>query len=230
MNVVLFPWYVMAFLLGQWACVRMALPQSSSSTDISAPCLSQLTLIDLVIYGSLEAVNIRGVRWSRALRPVFLINFPESRQVRIWFRIHKRVFFFFFYWSVVELQSCVNYCCTIKWLSYTFVCTFFFMFFSIMGRLWAQLPRGIEYNSVCYTVGPCCLSILCTPVCLPWWFSGKESSCQCRRRGLDPWFGKIPWKRKWQATPTFLPGKSLEQRSLAGYCPWGCKSQIRLSD
>ncbi|KAI4586979.1 hypothetical protein MJG53_004766 [Ovis ammon polii x Ovis aries] len=41
-----------------------------------------LTLIDLVIYASLEAVNIRGVRWSRALRPVFLINFPESRQIR----------------------------------------------------------------------------------------------------------------------------------------------------
>ncbi|KAI4546766.1 hypothetical protein MG293_003321 [Ovis ammon polii] len=45
-----------------------------------------LTLIDLVIYASLEAVNIRGVRWSRALRPVFLINFPESRQVRRAFR------------------------------------------------------------------------------------------------------------------------------------------------
>ncbi|KAF4016015.1 hypothetical protein G4228_008303 [Cervus hanglu yarkandensis] len=45
-----------------------------------------LTLIDLVIYASLEAVNIRGVRWSRALRPVFLINFPESRQIRRAFR------------------------------------------------------------------------------------------------------------------------------------------------
>ncbi|XP_047637167.1 two pore calcium channel protein 1-like isoform X2 [Phacochoerus africanus] len=45
-----------------------------------------LTLIDLIIYGSLEAVNIRAVRWSRALRPVFLINFPESRQIRRAFR------------------------------------------------------------------------------------------------------------------------------------------------
>ncbi|XP_026984814.1 two pore calcium channel protein 2-like [Sagmatias obliquidens] len=45
-----------------------------------------LTLIDLIIYGSLEAVNIHGVRWSRALRPVFLINFPESRQIRRAFR------------------------------------------------------------------------------------------------------------------------------------------------
>ena len=27
---------------------------------------------------------------------------------------------------------------------------------------------------------------------LPWWFSGKESSCQCRRHELAPWPGKIP--------------------------------------
>ena len=49
------------------------------------------------------------------------------------------------------------------------------------------------------------------------WLSGKESACQCRRRGFDPWLGKIPWRRKWQPTPVFLPGKSLGQRSLAGY-------------
>ena len=34
---------------------------------------------------------------------------------------------------------------------------------------------------------------------------------------------KIPWRRKWQPTPVFLPGKSHGQRSLAGYCPWGCR-------
>ena len=34
---------------------------------------------------------------------------------------------------------------------------------------------------------------------------------------------KIPWGRKWQATPVFLPGKSNGQRNLAGYSPWGHK-------
>ena len=34
---------------------------------------------------------------------------------------------------------------------------------------------------------------------------------------FDPWVGKIPWRRKWQPTPVFLPGKSCGQRSLAGY-------------
>ena len=33
----------------------------------------------------------------------------------------------------------------------------------------------------------------------------------------------FPWRRKWQSTPVFLPGKCHGQRSLAGYSPWGCK-------
>ena len=56
---------------------------------------------------------------------------------------------------------------------------------------------------------------------LPWWFSGKESACQCRRCRFDPWVGKIPWRRKWQPTPVLLSGKSHGQRSLAGYSSWG---------
>ena len=34
---------------------------------------------------------------------------------------------------------------------------------------------------------------------------------------FDTWIGKMPWKRKWQPTPVFLPGESHGQRSLAGY-------------
>ena len=33
----------------------------------------------------------------------------------------------------------------------------------------------------------------------------------------------MPWRRKWQPTPVFLPGESHGQRSLAGYSPWGHK-------
>ena len=39
----------------------------------------------------------------------------------------------------------------------------------------------------------------------------------------DPWVGKIPWRRKWQPTPVFLPRKYHGQRSLVGYSPWGRK-------
>ena len=55
---------------------------------------------------------------------------------------------------------------------------------------------------------------------------GKESACQCgkqKRRGLDPWVGKVPWRSAWQPTPVFLPGEPHGQRSLAGYSPQGCK-------
>ena len=50
-----------------------------------------------------------------------------------------------------------------------------------------------------------------------------QSVCPCRRHGFHPWVGKIPWRRKWQPTPVLLPGKSHEQRSLAGYSPWGLR-------
>ena len=37
--------------------------------------------------------------------------------------------------------------------------------------------------------------------------------------------GKIPWRRTWQPTPGFLPGKSHGQRSLVGYSPWGSQKR-----
>ena len=65
---------------------------------------------------------------------------------------------------------------------------------------------------------------------LPWWLSGKESTCQRRRPEFDPWVRKIPWKRKMQPTLVFFPGKSHGQRSLAGYSLRGHKSWTPLSD
>ena len=46
---------------------------------------------------------------------------------------------------------------------------------------------------------------------------------QCRRPRFDPWVGKIPWRRKCQLTPVFLPGEFHRQRSLVGYSPWSHK-------
>ena len=41
---------------------------------------------------------------------------------------------------------------------------------------------------------------------------------QCGRPVLDPWVGKIPWRREQLPTPVFWPG---EFHGL--YSPWGCK-------
>ena len=70
-----------------------------------------------------------------------------------------------------------------------------------------------------------------------WWVSGgvqgflgfpggsdsKESACKVGDSSLIHGSGKIPWRRKWQSTPVFLPGEFHRQRSLVGYSPQGCK-------
>ena len=64
---------------------------------------------------------------------------------------------------------------------------------------------------------------------LPRWCSGKESACQRRRPGFNPWVGKIPWRRKWQPTPVFLPGKFHGQRGLWATVYGVSKSRTQLS-
>ena len=84
------------------------------------------------------------------------------------------------------------------------------------GRLWGRQDVKVAQSS----------NLLDRPLLqsrmeLPRGLSGKESACQCKRHRFDPWFGKIPSRRKSQPTPVFLPGKSHGQRSLEGYSPWG---------
>ena len=45
---------------------------------------------------------------------------------------------------------------------------------------------------------------------------GKESACNLRDQGIDPWVGKIPWRREWQPTPVFLSGE-FHGQSLWGF-------------
>ena len=55
-----------------------------------------------------------------------------------------------------------------------------------------------------------------------WGFPGGsyDKDClQCRRPRFDPWFRKIPWRREWQPTLVFLPGKSHGQRNTVVFSP-----------
>ena len=47
------------------------------------------------------------------------------------------------------------------------------------------------------------------------------SAGRCKRHGFNPWVGKIFWRKKWQPTLVFLPGKFYGQRNLVGYSLWG---------
>ena len=52
---------------------------------------------------------------------------------------------------------------------------------------------------------------------------GKASAYNAGDLSLTPGSGRFPWRRKWQPTLVFLPGKSCGWSSLAGYGPWGRK-------
>ena len=56
---------------------------------------------------------------------------------------------------------------------------------------------------------------------------GSDSK-DCARNAGD--LGSIPWRRKWQSTPVFLPKEFHGQRSLAGYSPGGLKELDKRSD
>ena len=52
---------------------------------------------------------------------------------------------------------------------------------------------------------------------LPRWLSGKEFTCNVGDTGgFDPRVWKIPWRKKLQPTPKFLPGKSHGQEEPGG--------------
>ena len=109
---------------------------------------------------------------------------------------------------------------------------------------WSGLPRpppgdlpdrGIEPRSSALQAGsspaelpgkPILYIVVCVCYRLPRRLSDKTPACQCwrhKRCWFNPWVRKIPWRREWQPTAVFLPGKSHGQRSLAGYSPWGHK-------
>ena len=50
----------------------------------------------------------------------------------------------------------------------------------------------------------------------------KNLPANAGRPRFNPWV-RMPWRRKWQPTLVFLPGKSHAQTSLWGYSPWGCR-------
>jgi len=56
-------------------------------------------------------------------------------------------------------------------------------------------------------------------ICLP-----MREMQRCR---FDPWIWKIPWSRRWQPTPVFLPGKLHGWMSLAGYSSCGPQNQTK---
>ena len=102
----------------------------------------------------------------------------------------------------------------------------FFFFFSSNGtcrkkgssRCGKTSRAWIQVLPVVFLVKPCLL--------FPAGASGKEPSCQCRRRKgrrFNPWVGEIPWSRKWQPTPGILARRIPWTEELGGL--WSTGSQ-----
>ena len=84
---------------------------------------------------------------------------------QLWIGVElTRIFFFFFSfhlfnWSIINLKYCVSFKCIVKWfVIYTYI-PFQFLFYY-------RLLQDIEYSSLCYTVGSCCLPSLYIIVCI----------------------------------------------------------------
>ena len=103
--------------------------------------------------------------------------------------------------------------------------------FRLQVSLFLELSFKDGHLKCSFYVYPLCIW---SGVCISSWASlvtqRKRILLQLRRPGFHPWVRNIPWRRKWQPTPVFLPGKSHGQRSLVGYRPWGYKTWTRLNE
>ena len=82
-------------------------------------------------------------------------------------------------------------------------------------------PPKLQQGLIAGGIQPCSLAIELRLVGLPKWLSSKEY----RRGEFDSLVWKTPWRRAWQPTPVFLPGKINGQRGVVGYSPWDHKEQ-----
>ena len=144
--------------------------------------------------------TVHGILQARILERVAISLSRGSSQPRDWTQVSCIAGGFFTSWATREAQ--VN----ILSLSILHLRTCV-----VFNNKWSLLTSSVPLNR------------------LPWWLSGKESTCSCGRHGF-PWVGKIPCRRKSQPTPVFLPWKPQGQRSRAGYSSWSCKSWTCFSD
>ena len=126
------------------------------------------------------------------------------------FRSRKQHFIIKLFWAT---QLCVFYIAeqwfSSRWLSYSYSET---SFTNSCDPMDCSLPgSSVHVNYVSIKARG-----------FPGDSNGEESACNAGDSGSFPW-RKIPWRRKWQPTPVFLPWESHGQRSLMGYSLWGYK-------
>ena len=119
------------------------------------------------------------------------------------------------YSKVIQLCVCIYI--------YIYIYTHTYSFTDSFPLLVIGFPKILKI--VQYTVGPC-LNRFCLQHYL---HTASNSSLEHSIHFLGSQLKQ--WRRKWQSTPVFLPGKFQGQRSLAGYVVHGvAKSWTRLTE
>ena len=124
--------------------------------------------------------------------------------------------------------------------------TFSLSSFTFTKKLFSSLLSAISVVSSAYLR----LLIFLLAILIPAYASSSPvfgmmySACKLNKQGdnIQPWLSEVRdqeigvkhsrtfWRRKWQPTPVFLPGKLHGKRNLVGYSPRGPKIWAQLSD
>ena len=118
---------------------------------------SSLFLLGVLFWGYLgcllSCLKVSEVQIFVCVRGCFSTLPPWPSKALLWSWLWKGqglpLFFFSFYWSMVDLQCCVTFYCTAKWLNYTY--TYIHSFLDSFP-IWSL--QSIEYSSLCCTAGP----------------------------------------------------------------------------
>ena len=89
------------------------------------------------------------------------------------------------------------------------------------GNLYCSVFKGLANARVD-------LIFFLTPPQVAQWLRICLPMQEMQKTPFNAWVEKIPWKRKWQPTPVFLPGESHEQRSWWAVVHGVVKSWTRL--
>ena len=170
---------------------------------------------------------VKGVvwMWERSWKEVLLGSWTRKLlgvTPRLSFCVLFSFFFFFFFWKrklclpflIFSLHVGISFCFSMHFVPNDSPITIKFIFCHFT-KISDTEPSFLNFKreALSYRLWPSGIKnfkILWMREGFPGGTVLKNSTCQCRKCKscrFDPWVGKIPWRRKWQPTPLFLPGK-----------------------